>query len=151
MGVNMKTIDQAGDTIIEVLFSVAICGLILLGSYFAINHDELEIVYQQQSNQASELVESQIEDLRTYGGSDALSSIVCFILPAGSATVTAETTSTDCNLQSDGDTATAQSDPVYAISITNCGVGPGATCNVNANWTDVYNSAAHVEMLYRPE
>jgi Na+-transporting NADH:ubiquinone oxidoreductase subunit NqrC len=61
-----KPHNQSGDTIVEVLISVAICGFVLGGSYYVINHQLAQIENQQEHNQAAKLVESQVEDIKAY-------------------------------------------------------------------------------------
>jgi Na+-transporting NADH:ubiquinone oxidoreductase subunit NqrC len=83
-----KPRNQSGDTIVEVLISVAICGFVLGGSYYVINHQLAQIENQQEHNQAAKLVESQVEDIKAYIVTGSLANVVCFYYD-GSSLVTA--------------------------------------------------------------
>jgi len=62
---HLKMAGQAGDTIVEVMVVLAILGLALSISYATANRSLLNTRQAQESSQATELVQSQIEALRT--------------------------------------------------------------------------------------
>jgi|SRR5665213_1649297 len=60
-----KTTRQAGDTIVEVMLVLAILGLAISISYATANRSLLNARQAQENSQATELVRSQLEALRT--------------------------------------------------------------------------------------
>ena len=65
---HLKQAGQAGDTIVEVMVVLAILGLAISISYATANRSLLNTRQAQESSQATELVQSQIEALRTLTG-----------------------------------------------------------------------------------
>jgi prepilin-type N-terminal cleavage/methylation domain-containing protein len=61
----LRKINQAGDTIVEVMVVLAILGLAISVSYATANRSLLNTRQAQENSQATELVQSQIEALRT--------------------------------------------------------------------------------------
>jgi prepilin-type N-terminal cleavage/methylation domain-containing protein len=64
----LRQIGQRGDTIVEVLISMAIISLVLAGAYTTSTRNSALIQGSQEREQAQRLVEGQIENLRSHGG-----------------------------------------------------------------------------------
>lgn len=60
-----KSLNQAGDTIIEVLIAMAVLAIVLSGAYYVANHSLSVERDSQEHSEASTIAQSQIEALRT--------------------------------------------------------------------------------------
>lgn len=56
---------QRGDTIVEVLICIAIAGMILAGAFVVSNRSQLGVRDSQEHAEASKLLQSQLEQLRS--------------------------------------------------------------------------------------
>jgi type II secretory pathway pseudopilin PulG len=65
MPYSLKSLNRAGDTIIEVMVVLAVLGLAISISYTTANRSLLDARQAQENAQATELLQSQIEELRT--------------------------------------------------------------------------------------
>ena len=65
MSIRRKITGQRGDTIVEVMVVLAVLGLAIGISYSTANRSLLNTRQAQESSQATELVQSQVEALRT--------------------------------------------------------------------------------------
>jgi type II secretory pathway pseudopilin PulG len=142
-------LERAGDTIVEVLISIAIIGVVLGGAYVTINRDSDSFIDTSERAQAVKLVESQIEALRadpSYSQSSG-----CFYYNSATASDSPET-GNDCTVQSDGSVATPTSQPAYTLTITPSLVEP-ITYTVAATWHSAITSTteANVTMEYRSD
>jgi type II secretory pathway pseudopilin PulG len=152
-----KPNSQSGDTIIEVLISVAICGFVLGGSYYVINHQLGQIENRQEHNQATKLVESQIEDLRAYTGPADLSTVGCFTITSGDSFIDAVPKSNQpqgvnkCIVKSDGTIAAANSAPAFTLSLNPIPQGASTTYSVTASWVAVGGGNGEVNAVFRPQ
>lgn len=152
-----KPHSQSGDTIVEVLISVAICGFVLGGSYYVINHQLAQIENQQEHNQATKLVESQIEDLRAYTGPADLSQVGCFTISSGDSSIDAVLRSDQpqgvykCIVKNDGTIAAANSEPAFTLSLDPITQGASITYSVSANWVSVGGGNSEVNAVFRPQ
>jgi type II secretory pathway pseudopilin PulG len=152
---------QRGDTIIEVTIAIAVCGLVLGGSFYAINHESLEIENQQEHNQAIKLVESQLEDLRTYyiEGNTVNTNLICLYTKtvSGTLAIVEDTTSgqpqgsNPCILQGDGSLAPAGAEPAYSLSINLISSGSSTTFSASVSWLNVYGTNSEVSLDFRPQ
>ena len=59
-----KTINQSGDTIVEVLFAGAVVGLIVVGSFVAANASIAQELRAQERSVALQYAQNQVEELR---------------------------------------------------------------------------------------
>jgi type II secretory pathway pseudopilin PulG len=153
--------NQLGDTIVEVLISIAIGGFVLGITYFAINEQSHQIENQKEIAQATQLVDNQIEDIKNYTGSDSLSSVVCFdYLPDPSnpanSTISDVTAAggpegtNKCILQNNGSPANAGQEPAYNLSMQPPIVqGSSTTYKVVASWVNDRGTNNTVSMEYR--
>lgn len=132
----MYIASQKGDTIIEVLITIAIISTVLVGAFIATNKNIATIQNTQEHSQAQKLVESQIESLRNAG--KLTSSGDCFDNSG------AETTPANCNVS-----GIAGSGATYVLKLT----GPaGNIYTISAIWTSLgaqTNNDSNVTMYYR--
>jgi type II secretory pathway pseudopilin PulG len=142
---------SAGDTIVEVMITVAVIGLALAGASSAVNRNVQIMEDQQEHAQAAKLVESQIEDLRTYSGT-APSCFYNTALNVTPITNVGAVTSPLCIVQADGLAAPAGSEAAYSLSITtldNAGPSSTPTYKILATWDSLLGGTDQVSMVYR--
>jgi len=135
---NLRAINQQGDTIVEVLIAIAIVGSVLVGAFQITNRNTQQMQQAQEYGQASKLVQSQIEYLRNASfnaGSDR-----CFGQD-GKATSTAA----NCIVNSSGASSTAV--PNYTLSIES---SDSTNYTIKAVWDSATgNGQANVTTYYR--
>jgi Tfp pilus assembly protein PilV len=112
----IKGLSQAGDTIVEVLISIAVISLVLVGAYTSTDHNIANTQDAQERTQAVKLVETQLEYLRTAGSATDNS---CFTGGVNNHANTGAVPNNPCILGSDGSQITdASTQPQYSLSIT---------------------------------
>jgi len=132
---------QRGDTIVEVLISIAIISLVLAGAYATSTHNTALIQSTQEREQAQRLVEAQIEAIRAHNGVTTTSP-VCF-----AAGVQKPATDPLCSNQS-----ASFSGAAYAVSIVGPANNGSGTYTVKAQWTSAGGHStndSNVTMYYR--
>jgi Tfp pilus assembly protein PilV len=138
-------LQQAGDTIVEVLVAVAVVSAVLAGAYATTNRNVLTIQDTQEHAQALQLVQSQIEFLRKNPIDSGTYS--CYTSVGDPAVGTAAPTSDPCTVNGEGVHLASVPQPAYKIVIS----GSGATVyKVDITWPSVHNDKAEVSMYYRP-
>jgi hypothetical protein len=149
-----KPHNQSGDTIVEVLISVAICGFVLGGSYYVINHQLAQIENQQEHNQAAKLVESQVEDIKAYIVTGSLANVVCFYYDGSSLVAVTDASqpqgSNHCIVNNSSAMAAAGSEPAYIIGIQPNVQESATTYTISTKWQSVNGGNAEVNLSYRP-
>lgn len=134
-------IAQRGDTIVEVLISVAVASLMLAGAYAITNHNVITQQDTQEHNQAQQLVQSQIELLHSDKGSSVVPTPTptCY-KPTG----VPATLATDCKVNASDVPSTVE--PVYTLSIS---VPPmSSVYTISATWKSLQGGTASVIMEY---
>ncbi len=136
----MSRLNDAGDTIVEVLIAITIVGLVLLAAYQSVGRSTRAIQDNQEHNQGLALAENQLEFLRSTGTIDT-TTYQCFN-PDGSGPATAASNS--CQVTPNGPNGVifkivVTSDPV----ITN-------QYDVSVDWDGLLGSHAQVELYYHP-
>ena len=129
---------QRGDTIVEVMISIAIVSMVLVGAYVSVAKSSDTNQNTTEHSQALELAQKQVEYLRAKG---SVTTGSCFdtlgnVQPKASAA---------CNLSINGGAA------VYAQDIEQAAT-PG-TYDISVKWTSINGTAANdskVEVYYRP-
>jgi prepilin-type N-terminal cleavage/methylation domain-containing protein len=130
---------QRGDTIVEVLVSLAIISLVLAGAYATSSRNTSLIQSSQEREQAQRLVEAQIENIRAHNGVTTTSP-VCF-----AAGVQKPATDPLCSSQS-----ATFSGASYAVSIVGPANSNGGIYTVQAKWDSPGMSAqSKLTMYYR--
>jgi len=130
MLIRRHTLLERGDTIVEVLIAVAIVSLVLASAYTISNQSTRRIQDTQEHSRALQLVQQQIEFLRSNDGIDSGSD--CFD-SAGVATT--------------GAACTIGTTPAYALNIQQSATD--GTYQIQAKWESILNSNAQITMYYR--
>lgn len=65
MSLDLRKLSQSGDTIVEVMLVLAVLGLAMSVSYATVNRSLLQAREAQENSDASSLVQSQLERIRT--------------------------------------------------------------------------------------
>ena len=136
---------ERGDTIVEVLISIAIVSLIRGGAYVATNHSLTATRDAQERSDGLKLVESQIEQVKNLA---SVSPTVIFGTAPSSYCVSsgAVLPSTDnaCKVTAAGVYAAGKV-PQYNLAITRS----GNVFTVVNSWDGVLGKTAYVQMKYR--
>ncbi|HJP95756.1 MAG TPA: prepilin-type N-terminal cleavage/methylation domain-containing protein [Candidatus Saccharimonadales bacterium] len=140
--------NQRGDTIVEVLISIAVISMILGGAYVTTNNSLRAERGAQERTDASKLVESQIEALKNLAdtGDTTIFNTSGFCITGGTTVSTSVKTNNTCKFNATGsNNNTVQ--PVYYISITR----NGNTFTVNNSWDSIETSGQtdSVQMVYK--
>lgn len=136
---------QRGDTIVEVLISIAVISLIMGGAFVITNRSLQGTRRAQERQNALKLVESQLEQIKNLSATSgspifSISTPVC-ITPAGA--IVADSNAA-CAVDTEGNPSTTE--PVFHLSISRS----GNTFTVTNNWANVRGTGNDlVEMKYR--
>lgn len=116
----VRRLNQFGDTMIEVLISMAIVSTILGGAYVASNKSLLSIRDAQEHVDALKLADGQVELLKATPPAPAIRPSFCYVLnPASGSTPQAVSYSdANCTLTSKGVLATNGVQPAYKVDVT---------------------------------
>lgn len=130
---NLK-LNQKGDTIVEVLISVAVVSLILTASYALSNRSSLAIRQAQERSEALKFSESQLENLRAYlaTGGNWTAGDLCMLDNSAKTNVPAQ-----CNKGTDGRyrMSVAKNGDIYTVSATWTRVGGTGDDNVKISYS----------------
>lgn len=140
---------ERGDTIVEVLISIAVVSFVLGGAYVTTNKSLTSTRASEERSNAVKLVESQAELLKgmvtTAAGADTINNAPSKFCITGATTV-ASSSSVACKLDSTG-TPTG-TEPVYNVSIEENAVTSVFT--IKNQWNSVQQDGKdQVEMVYR--
>jgi type II secretory pathway pseudopilin PulG len=139
-------LSERGDTIVEVLISIAVISLILGGAFVATNRSLTATRDTQERSDGLKLVESQIELLKSQVSTNAAaifgSPVSPFCIVTATSAVSASNTS-DCKMSAAGTPTTV--DPKYNIAITRS----GNVFTIVNTWDGITGRPAKVEMKYR--
>ncbi|HVV66697.1 MAG TPA: LCCL domain-containing protein [Candidatus Saccharimonadales bacterium] len=137
-----KKLTDAGDTIVEVMVVLAILGLAIGISYATANRSLLNARQAQESSQATEQVQSQVEALRTMVSNPNVYSTPSFCLTPSGTTYSIQPSASSCNF---GEASR------YNITISHLDAN---TFRVRATWNDVLgegtDSATIIYRMYPP-
>ena len=149
---NMRKLSEAGDTIVEVLVAIGVISVVLGSAYVMTNRSLQGTRDSQERVNATKLVESQIEELKSVAASnpDAIFGSgtppsYCMSGPDASNKLNV-TPSTDdlCKVDTTGTHTGVE--PVFNLAITRS----GNTFTVKADWVSVRGDATNeVLMKYR--
>jgi type II secretory pathway pseudopilin PulG len=151
----MKYLNNAGDTIIEVLVCIAVVSTVLGGAFVTTRNSQVGVRNSQEHAEALKLIESQLEQLRgDTSGAIAAATPFCMYNEAPNSAVIAPQ-SVNCSQNSAG--TSRQPDSRYYLSIKRCtGIGCGNSIagsylfTVTATWPSVTgNIKAQESMVYR--
>ncbi|HEY8999431.1 MAG TPA: prepilin-type N-terminal cleavage/methylation domain-containing protein [Candidatus Saccharimonadales bacterium] len=149
---------QRGDTIVEVLISITILSLILGGAYVTTNHSLLDTRDAQEHSNATKLIETQLEELRSAAavnpGALFATTLPPFCMVSGS-TTPASLPNGSCTVDTTGTPVSSSStQPQYALRVTRTQTTAGGlnyyTFTAQATWDSVIgNGQDAVQMSYR--
>ena len=134
-------LNHRGDTIVEVLISIAVASLVLAGAYAISNRNVASTQDTQEHSQALLIAQRQIEGLRALaqdsswsglGGNSCVIGATPALAPAGA-----------CNLKSDGSTG-CSAQPCYRVTITSS----SGIYEVKVAWTSVLGGNSQITMVY---
>ncbi|HUB93961.1 MAG TPA: hypothetical protein VMB52_05665 [Verrucomicrobiae bacterium] len=126
--------DQKGDTIIEVLISIAIASLVLVSSYVLTTRNVDTIQATQEHSEALQLAQGQIEFLRN-GTPPGGATTGCYVVSTG--VWTTGDTSNACNVDASGTHTGVQ--PVFKVDVTPPSVTPPLPAPQTADPPGVYD------------
>lgn len=148
LGLKRLKRDQRGDTIVEVLISIAVISLILGGAYITTNNSLRAERSSQEHTDAVKLVESQIEAMKNLAdtGNTALFTSSGFCITGGSTISTSVSTNNICKFNATGSNNNTV-EPAYYISITR----NANTFTVKNSWNSIQTSGGkeNVQMVYK--
>jgi prepilin-type N-terminal cleavage/methylation domain-containing protein len=121
---------QSGDTIIEVLLSIAILSVILTGAYVTADHSLLEERDAEEHSVALTIAQSQVEEL--VAGA-TLGSDTCLVNLTGSQNCSVE--STDPGLGEVSSGVCQQSGAPFCYSVSDTPIHQPASTPNDVNWT----------------
>ena len=136
-----KSLNNSGDTIVEVLISIAIVSLILAISYATTNHNVRSIQDAQERSHAIQLAQRQIEFLKSHNG--ITPGQACYDTGGG------EQVTSDCVVDDTGKKIiSATQQPAYQIQISG---DVASQYSVNITWHSLLSSSKdNLTMYYRP-
>lgn len=144
----LRTHSQRGDTIVEVLISVAIVSLVLAASY-AITSRNLAVSQDtQERSQALQVGQQQLEMMRVLSTSTPQVAVPVTAplncIKSSGGVPSAATLATDCKVDSSG-TVNCTSQPCYGVGITDLGSN---TYEVTVKWTNSHGAQAKLSLDY---
>jgi type II secretory pathway pseudopilin PulG len=142
----IKALQERGDTIVEVLISIAVISTVMAGAFVTTNHSLQATRQAQERVNGLKLVESQIELIKAVAStnSNALfgaGAPVSYCITSASAVVAS--TNTACAVDTTG--AASSKEPVFHLSITRT----NNTFTIRNTWSNVRGAQDNVEMKYR--
>jgi type II secretory pathway pseudopilin PulG len=151
----MKYLNNAGDTIIEVLVCIAVVSTILGGAFVTTRQSQVGVRNSQEHAEALKLVESQLEQLRG-DTNDAITATTPFCMfneTPESAVIAPQ--SADCTQDSGGQAK--QPDSRYYLTITRCttiacgnNIASSYLFTVTATWPQITGQGnGQASMVYR--
>lgn len=151
----VKYLNNAGDTIIEVLVCIAVVSTILGGAFVTTHQSQVGVRNSQEHAEALKLIESQLEQLRG-DTTDAISATPPFCM-YNEAPVSAVIAPQDQDCTQDSGGLAKQSDSRYYLTITRCAaiacgnnIANSYVFTVKASWPEVTGQGNGQEtMVYR--
>ncbi len=152
---HLKHLNNVGDTIIEVLVSMAIVSTILGGAFVTTRQSQVGVRNSQEHAEALKLVESQLEQLRG-DTADAINATTPFCM-YNEAPVSAVIAPQSVYCTQDSAGAAQKSDSRYYLTITRCtaiacgnNIAKSYLFTVNVTWPQVTGQGNGTEsMVYR--
>ena len=143
-----KPLDQRGDTIVEVLISIAVVSLVLGGAYVTTNKSLMSERASEEQSNAVKLTESQFELIKGLVSTDTGTATLNGapqIFCVSSATTVAASTSAACKLDSTGTATTVE--PVYNVKIEKQN---NNVFSITTEWNSIQQTGKdQVQMFYR--
>lgn len=146
----MRHLNNAGDTIVEVLICIAVVSMVLGGAFVTTRSSQAGVRNAQEHAEVVKLLESQLEQIRgDVGNTTGVPVAKSFCMYNGAVTYPP---SGDCTQNSAGQSK--QPDSRYAITVTRCTTGP---CNsisgsslftASVTWDSVTGQGTEFESMY---
>jgi type II secretory pathway pseudopilin PulG len=140
-------VHQDGDTIVEVLISMAIVSVILAGAYAITTQDLKATQDASERSQAQQLVQQQIELLRPYAATGTTVPDGNCLQEGGLPATGGVTAVSGANCQLQGGSGTCTSSFCYTVAITQPTAG---SYEITATWPNQHGSNSSVTMDYGP-
>ncbi len=143
-----KPLNQRGDTIVEVLISIAVVSMVLGGAYVTTNKSLMYERASEEQGSAIKLTESQLELIKGLVSTDTGTATLngapqTFCV--SSATTVAASTSAACKMDATG--APTTTEPVYNVKIQKQTDG---SYSITTDWNSIKQSGKDtVQMFYR--
>ena len=141
-----RSLKERGDTIVEVLISIAVISTVMAGAFITTNHSLQGTRQAQERVNGLKLVESQIELIKAVASTNSNA-----LYGAGAptnycitpASVVVTSTNAACAVDTTG--APTGTQPVFHLSISRT----GNTFTITNNWTNIRGGSDRVIMKYR--
>jgi prepilin-type N-terminal cleavage/methylation domain-containing protein len=154
--------NSRGDTIVEVMISIAIIGLVLAGGYVAANSSQATERQAQERSIATQITQGQIEGLRSYVQANP-SFFTTAGQPTGNFCISGATIQYDsssngnCYFDSGGNANPGKIQPAYNVAISNdaanAGVSgsptPWSQVQIAITWASVAGGQDNLTDYYR--
>lgn len=153
-----RPLNQRGDTIVEVLISIAIVSMILGGAYVMTNRSLQATRGAQERSNALKVVEAQLEILKSVAGGANTGTVMGQSTPAEfcivptTLAVSSAATATNCRFDTQGNAYTGNSQPVFRVVITRAPTadGEGYTFTIKNTWDSIISkNTEQTTMSYR--
>lgn len=134
-----RRLPERGDTIVEVLIAMLVVSAILAGAFVTVNQSLLDERSAQEHGEALQLLQGQLESMRTVDKTTLHSQAGTFcISSAGANPVPVPAGNANCSVNSTGQPTSTQ--PIYHLSITRTGSDSNDQTDyylLNATWPSV--------------
>ena len=150
LGLRVRKLAERGDTIVEVLISIAVVSLILGGAYVTTNKSLQGTRAAQERSDALKLVEGQLETIKAVAGAGTATSDQLFanglVQPFCMANqVIVQSSDAKCTMSAKGSPTASQ--PAYKIEITRPDTN---TFVIKATWAAIERKGTNsLDMTYR--
>lgn len=137
----MKKLQNRGDTIVEVLISIAITSVVLVGSITVANTSLKQIRMAQERSEAQKIGTGAVEGLDVYLDTHAHTAFGSkFCRTPGSNTLVNAAVAANCNFGTDNR---------YHVSSERLNNGTTNTYKTTVSWDGLNGSPQNVEIVYR--
>jgi type II secretory pathway pseudopilin PulG len=142
----LKRLNERGDTIVEVLISIAIVSLILGGAFVTANNSLKGNRSAHERQNALKIAESQVEQIKYLAGTNpdtlfALTVPSSYCLNGG--LVAIDSTDPACKVNADGTPTSVE--PAYSVAVSRS----TNTFTVNVTWASLNQGQNSVQLKYR--
>lgn len=153
-----RPLNQRGDTIVEVLISIAIVSMILGGAYVMTNRSLQATRGAQERSNALKVVEAQLEMLKSVAGGANTVNVMGpgtpaeFCIVPTTLAISSAAAAANCRFDALGNAYTGSSQPIFKISITRAAIagGEGYTFTIKNTWDSIISkNTEQTTMSYR--
>lgn len=153
-----RPLNQRGDTIVEVLISIAIVSMILGGAYVMTNRSLQATRGAQERSNALKVVEAQLEMLKSVAGGANTVNVMgpnppaSFCIVPTTLAVSSALEENNCKFDALGNVYTGNTQPAYKVSISRTSIagGEGYTFTIKNTWDSLITKGTEqTTMSYR--